>query len=244
MKRTVPLVIASVAGVVMVLAYFVPFTQTWGETAITWFNILSAAALVLGGGNLLRVQLQQMSDRKPGWGYAAVTAIAFLVTLVIGLAKVGVFPAEKFPAYPWSGDYQQEGSALWWLYEFIITPITATMFSMLAFYVASAAFRAFRAKNLEATLLLITAVIVLLGRTYAGVWLTGGIPERLAKWTGRSPDAFAALRLDRFTDWVVMDIFNKAGFRAITIGIALGVVATSMKILLGMDRSYLGSDEE
>ena len=217
----------------MVLAYFVPYTQSWGETATTWFNILSAAALVLGGGNLLRVQLQQMSDRKPGWGYAAVTAIAFIVTLGVGLLKVGVFPSEKFPAYPWSGDYQAEGSALWWLYEYIITPITSTMFSMLAFFVASAAFRAFRAKNLEATLLLVTAVIVLLGRTYAGVWLTGWLPESLS-----------LLRLDRFTDRIIMDLFNKAGFRAITIGIALGVVATSLKILLGMDRSYLGSDEE
>lgn len=228
----------------MVVAHFVPYTQTWGENAITWFNILSAAALVLGGGNLLRVQLKQMSDRKPGWGYAAVTAIAFIVTLVVGLLKVGVFPSETYPGQAWSGDYQAEGSALWWLYEFIIVPITSTMFSMLAFYVSSAAFRAFRAKNLEATLLLITAVIVLLGRTYAGVWLTGDIPETLASWTGRPVESFAALRLDRFTDWVVMDMFNKAGFRAITIGIALGVVATSMKILLGMDRSYLGSDEE
>lgn len=244
MKRTVPLVIAAVAGFVMVVAYFVPVTQSWGETAMKWFNILAAAALVLGGGNLLRVQLQQISDRKPGWGYAAVTAIAFVVTLIIGLLKVGVFPTEKFPAYPWSGDYQQEGSALWWIYEYIITPITATMFSMLAFYVASAAFRAFRAKNLEATLLLGTAVIVLLGRTYAGIWLTGWIPDQLAVWTKRPVEDFSIFRLDRFNDRVITDIFIKAGNRAITIGIALGVVATSLKILLGMDRSYLGSDEE
>ena len=244
MKRTVPLIIASAAGVVMVLAYFVPAIQSWGEMAMTWFNILAAAALVLGGGNLIRVQLQQMSDRKPGWGYAAVTAVAFVVTLVIGLLKVGVFPSEKFPDYAWSGEFQAEGSALWWLYEYVITPITATMFSMLAFYVASAAFRAFRAKNLEATLLLVTAVIVLLGRTYAGIWLTGWIPDRLAAITGWPPSDFALLRLDRFNDGVITDLFNKAGFRAITIGIALGVVATSLKILLGMDRSYLGSDEE
>ena len=39
-----------------------------------------------------------------------------------------------------------------------------------------------------------------------------------------------------------MSVLNTAGNRAIMIGIALGIVATSLKILLGMDRSYLGKD--
>lgn len=229
MKRTFPLLIASAAGIVMILAHFIPIAQSWGETAGTWFNILAAAAMVLGAGNLMRAQLQQMSDRKAGWGYAAVIAVSFLITLVVGVFKIGVPPPDAFPDHPWAGEYLQEGGALWWMFTYIINPITSTMFSMLAFYVASAAYRAFRAKNLEATLLLSTAIIVLLGRTYAGTWLTGGLPQ----W----------LRLDWITDNVFLDVFNKAGTRAITIGIALGIVATSLKILLGMDRSYLGSEE-
>ena len=88
-----------------------------------------------------------------------------------------------------------------------------------------------RAKNIEATLLLITAGIVLLGRTYAGVWLfEGWLPESM-QW----------FRFDNLTVWI-MEIPNTAGTSAITIGIALGVVATSLRILLGVDRSYLGQD--
>jgi hypothetical protein len=102
---------------------------------------------------------------------------------------------------------------------------------MLAFYVASAAFRAFRAKNFEAILLLGTAFIILLGRTYAGVWLTSGLPE----WMD-------GLRLENLTV-TIMKVFNTAGNRAIMIGIALGVAATSLKVLLGVDRSYLGGGE-
>ena len=71
-------------------------------------------------------------------------------------------PNEQFANYAWSGQYRETGSAFWWLYEYAFKPLTATMFAMLAFYVASAAFRAFRAKNVEAILLLGTAFIILL----------------------------------------------------------------------------------
>mgnify|MGYP004110418041 FL=1 len=103
---------------------------------------------------------------------------------------------------------------------------------MLAFYVASAAFRAFRAKNLEAILLLGTAFIILLGRTFAGATLTSWLP-----------DSIAGPKIENLTV-TIMTVFNTAGNRAIMIGIALGIAATSLKVLLGVDRSYLGSQED
>lgn len=134
--------------------------------------------------------------------------------------------------YPWSGDFSYEGNPFWWTYEFVLQPLMTTTFAMLAFYVASAAFRAFRAKNLEAVLLLGTAFIVLLGRTFLGVALTSWMP-----------DALDALKIDQMTVYI-MKIFNTAGNRAIMIGIALGIASTSLKVLLGIDRSYLGSGDD
>jgi hypothetical protein len=160
-----------------------------------------------------------------------VTIGCFVGTLIFGLFKIGVHPNEIYPNVGWSGYYLEGGSGLWWIYQHMIVPLTSMMFAMLAFYVATAAFRAFRAKNTEATLLLVTAGVVLLGQTYAGVWLfEGWLPESM-QW----------LRFDHLTEWV-MNIPNTGGTRAITIGIALGVVATSLRILLGVDRSYLGQD--
>jgi hypothetical protein len=231
MKRTVPLFIASITGFVLIAAYFIPYTESWGDKVMTWFDIVAAFAFVLGAGNLLKMHLKKISDRRPGWGYSAVTALAFLITLAVGLAKVGVPPSEKFPAFPWSGSYLHEGGAFWWIYQYVFLPLSATMFAMLAFYIASAAFRAFRAKNVEAIILLTTAFIVLLGRTYAGVVLTDGLPESLS-----------FLRLEQFTEDTIMNVFNLAGTRAIMIGIGLGIVSTSLKVLLGVDRSYLGSE--
>ena len=224
--------IAAVTGFMVIASTFIPYTQLWGDRTMIWFDILAAVAFILGGGNLLKMNLQKVSNRRPGWGFAAVTIIAFLITLVIGLGKFGQLPSKQFPDYSWSGSYLEEGSAIWWIYEYMYRPLQATMFSLLAFFIASAAFRAFRAKNTEATILLVTAFVVLLGRTYAGIFITDWLP-----------DGYSGLRLDRLTN-TIMNTFNTAGNRAIMIGIAMGVVSTSLKVLLGIDRSYLGSDEE
>ena len=106
--------------------------------------------------------------------------------------------------------------------------------SMAEIYVASAAFRAFRAKNFEAILLLATAFIILLGRTAAGVWLTGFIPE---------DSAISGLRSENLSGFL-MTVINTAGNRAIMIGIALGIVSTSLKLILGIERTHLGGEEE
>lgn len=143
-----------------------------------------------------------------------------------------LFLAAHRTKFPWSGDYAAQGSPFWWIYEYVFQPLLTTTFAVLAFYVASAAFRAFRAKNLEATLLLGTAFIILLGRTFAGAYLSQAIP-----------DSLSALRIDQMTVYI-MSIFNTAGNRAIMIGIALGIASTSLKVLLGIDRSYLGSGDD
>ena len=234
MKRNIPLLLAIIAGFVMIVAFFIPFTQGWGEDVLVWFDVLAGIAFILGGGNLLKVHLKKCSDRGSGWAYSVITIIAFLLTLYFGLMKIGVHPNPNHPDMPWSGHYREIGSPFWWLFEYAFKPLQATIFAMLAFYVASAAFRAFRAKNIEAILLLVTAFIILLGRTAAGVYLTDFISD-----TG----PFRGLRFENLTKYL-MDVFNTAGNRAIMIGIALGTASVSLKILLGVDRSYLGSGDE
>ena len=291
-KRTIPLLIAALVGVLMIATYFVPYTEKWGADAMDMFIVLASAAMVLGAGNLVLLNLSKLSGKHEGWGYASITLFAFFVTLVIGLAKIGALPTPASPGNAWSGSVVQDGTPFWWIFMYVITPLTATMFAMLAFYIASAAFRAFRAKNLEATLLLGTAFVVLLGQIYFGVWVTSflpdlesyvmGFPEATrnlvlaiglqvesgvplseivingVKYASMSADqqAIAAqtseyiggwwyqllngLRLENLTQ-VILEVPQKAGNRAIMIGIALGIVSTSLKVILGVDRSYLGS---
>jgi hypothetical protein len=237
MKQLVPLLLTALGGLVLIVAYFIPYTQSWGETASIWFDVLAAIAFILGGGNLLKVQLKTISDRPAGWGYSVVVVVSFLATLIVGLGKIAVPPSPTFPTFAWSGQYRVGGSPFWFIYQYGFIPLTATLFALLAFYVASAAFRAFRAKNLEAILLLGTAFIILLGRTFAGVALTNWIDP--ARWQGFQ--YLTGLRIENLTVYI-MSVFNTAGNRAIMIGIALGIVSTSLRVLLGLDRSYLGKD--
>ena len=237
MTQGVPLLIAALGGFALIAAYFSPYTQNWGEKAAIWFDILAAIAFVLGGANLLKVHLKNVSDRTRGWGYSVIVLAAFLTTLFVGVGKMGVQPSPQFLDFAWSGPYRQTGGAFWFSYEYAFKPLTATVFALLAFYVASAACRAFRAKNTEAILLLATAFIILLGRTFAGVLLTSWIDPRI--WSGF--EHLTGLRIENMTVYI-MSVFNTAGNRAIMIGIALGIVATSLRVLLGLDRSYLGRD--
>jgi hypothetical protein len=237
MKRQIPLLITAIGGFVLIGAYFIPYAQDWGERAAIWFDILAAIAFILGGGNLLRIHLKKVLDRVNGWGYSIIVLLSFVTTLLIGLGKIGVSPSPQFPGYAWSGAYREIGSGFWFLFQYAFQPLTATMFAMLAFYITSAAFRAFRAKNIEAVLLLGTAFIILLGRTFAGVVLTSWIdPDN---WEGFR--YFTGLRIENLTVFI-MSVFVTAGNRGIMIGIALGIVATSLRVLLGRDRSYLGKD--
>ena len=229
MKRLIPLWITAIAGIVLIASYFVPYAQGLGELTSIWFDILAGFAFILGGGNLLKVHLKKVSDKVAGWGYSVILLASFLITLFVGLGKIGVHPNPDYPDNSWSGVYNEVGSPFWWLYEYAFKPLTATMFAMLAFYIASASFRAFRAKNVEAVLLLGTAFIILLGRTFAGVWLTSWLPESLS-----------GLKIENISVYI-MQVFNTAGSRAIIIGIALGIASTSLKVILGVDRSYLGS---
>jgi hypothetical protein len=234
MSRTVAAIVASIAGLVMVLTAFVQPLGFLGSAVVDWFNVLAAIAFVLGGANLLKMNLMKISAREAGWGYSAVTLAAFLLTLAVGILKVGVHPDALHPNVAFSGDKEAVGAPFWWLYEYAMSPITSTLFALLAFYVASAAFRAFRAKNTAAILLLGTAFIVLLGRVYVGVLITSWIPADNA-WV-------AWLRLENLSS-IIMSVFNNAGTRAMMIGIAIGVAATSLKILVGLDRSYLGQGD-
>jgi hypothetical protein len=226
LRRRLPLIITFIMGMMMIAAVFIPhapFNEAEDKLSV-FFDIIAAVAFILGGGNLIKIHGDKISRKVPHWGYSVVTLLGFFVMLIVGMFKIG-------NPQGWQGPVQAPGSAFYWMYIAIFSSLQATMFSLLAFFVASASYRAFRAKTAESTLLLIAAMIILVGRTPLGHYLTYWLPKPLQFF-----------HIPLLSGWILA-FPNLAGQRAIQIGIALGIISTSLKIILGIERSYLGTKE-
>jgi hypothetical protein len=229
MKRTIPRLITATVGILLVLTTFVaspsgPGPAAWPARAFdyidhnfsVWFNILAVFAFILGGASLLKSHAVKIARRGPDWGYSVVTLASFLFVLGVGLLKVGGPPGLQ-------GEVTDPGSWFQGTFDALYEPLMATLFSLLAFFVASAAYRAFRLRSPEASVLLASAFIVLLGRTPLGTWLSDLLPRSLAM-----------LRIDTLSMWI-MQVPNVAGQRAVLMGIAVGVAALTLRVLSGRD---------
>jgi hypothetical protein len=218
MRREIPTAIAFFIGVVCIFQFFIPHWPfgTLVDTFSVWFQILQSFAIWLGALNLIKVSLEKSLDKRTHdrW-YGWVVMAAFSLIFVVGMFFSG------------GRQFQEPGSEFDYLYRHLFTPLSSTMFALLAFYVASASYRAFRARTREATLLLVAAFIVMLGRAPIGDQLIAFVPE--------------GYRLSDMASWI-MTYPQIAGQRAIMIGIALGIISASMRLILGLERSYLGSE--
>lgn len=234
MRRTLPLVITFVIGLFMLAEYFIPHYRYHIVTAefVEWGVILSAAAFLLGIINLVRVNLPRILRREKDWPYKLLMLGSLFVTLVVGYFAGdpnGDASAPTDDASSATQAYYQfelaSREVSGWIYDYLFQPLNSTMFALLAFFIASAAFRAFRARNLDATILLGAAILVMVARVPLGE----GIP-------------FFGEYLPGVMNWI-MDVPNVAARRAIFIGAALGAIATGLRVILGIERSHLGGDE-
>jgi hypothetical protein len=218
-----PLIICFVIGVAVFVQFFVPhqLSKQALERGSEWLIIISAFALVLGIGSLLKAHLDKILRRARDWGYSVVAIVGLVGMSAVGLAT-GVDP----------------GSATYWLYTNVFVALEATMFSLLAFFIASAAYRTFRARTPEATILLLGAIIVMLGQVPIGAAISEGAVQVVKHF---SPHAKDWLFLPAAKDWLLTGP-TTAAKRGILFGVSLGVIATSLRIILGIERSYLGGE--
>lgn len=217
MRRQLPFILVFAFGLFMIFQYFVPHESSeWVyEFLLDWTTIIGIFALAVGIWSLVSVTVEKIKLRRPAWQYSFFTLAGLFLMILFGFtAKVDGQWGFHF--------YTSEGlrnPMFRHFFDFILIPIQSTMFSLLAFFIASAAYRAFRARNVLATLLLIAALIMMM-RFNPFLGPLGPFTEKTANW--------------------LLNVPSLAANRAIIIGIGLGMVATALKVILGIERGYMG----
>ncbi len=202
----VPWFLASTVGILVLVNFFFRMegADAFIDGLVGWASLIAGFAVILGLVNVARVHGRRIVRREGGWPYSVVLLLSALAVIVLGFLP---------------GSFGPGDATVQWVFRYVLEPLATTFFSLLAFFLATAIFRALRLRNLEATLVTVVAVIVLLGQAQiASYWPQLEPVSRLQEWLLRVP--------------------TMAGVRAILIGAAIGAIATAMRVLLGLERPY------
>ncbi|MCX6826818.1 MAG: hypothetical protein NTV06_06105, partial [candidate division Zixibacteria bacterium] len=162
-----------------------------------------AFTLFVGAAGFIRISLKSIRIKKE------------IPYKIIGLGGLMIMPVLAI-----AGGTRIDSPFIW-VFENMQAPMQATVFSLLAFFVASASFRGFRARTIPAAILLGSALIILIGRIPIADYFSDIIP-RITFWIQNYP--------------------SMAARRAILIGIGLGSMTTALRVILGIERTYLSGD--
>lgn len=135
----------------------------------------------------------------------------YSIVLLIALFVVltfGLIPVTGQPSGPSQPVVQ-------WIFQNIQVPIQASLSALIVFFIVTAAYRLLRMRNVESAVMLIVALVVLVGQVTVGL-----VPV-----------------LPGIRNWIV-EVGAMAGVRGILLGVALGVLLTGIRILLGVERPY------
>jgi len=205
----------AVTGIVTILMlveyFFFADTQIWAETIRTWAVIVFNISLGLGAARLLISHSARVSKKGRDWQYSAILLGIFAIMLLTG-----------FAGYITAG--VATTNALYnWLFNYVYTPLGATLYPITGFYIFSAAYRAFRARNIDAALMLIAGCFVMLKNAPVGeaIWIGFATIGNWFQFTGQTP-----------------------GMRTFAIVGALGLIAYGFRALLGKERGFYAGGGE
>ena len=209
MKKRLPVAAAVLCGLLALTDFLIPNVRldVLGAILAEGVTILAAFALLLGVLNILAVHTRRIvsssqletGSRMP----SGVLIVSLLFTLAIGIASSGTRPSMS--------------AALTWIFDYVYHPLQATMAALLAFFVVSAMYRAFRLRSLEAVMLTASSLVMLFVQLPFAASISPLVPV-IREW--------------------ILDVPVTAAARGIIIGVALGTLATSLRVLLAVDRPY------
>ena len=197
--------ITLVVGILTIIStvFDIPsYTAFVNNYVVRSYTLSSASAYALGMISLTRLHILRIMRKRDNWQYSFMLVFGVFFFLILGLSQEKVINNEFYN------------------YWFQILPVQLgnMTFALICFYIASAAYRAFRMRSIEATLLLLSGCIVMLGGVSIGYAMWDGLPGVKA--------------------WI-MNNLNSPVLRGLGIGVTLGSLAQAARNLFGIERGYM-----
>lgn len=217
----VPTALAMAFGIVTLAAFLVPALAGLRALFVSWASVLAAFALIAGFLNVLGVHVGRVASQKHNWPYSV--ALLLGVFAVIGTVVADVWTTRRL---------DPGGPNLNWLFENVIVQLETAVAALVVFFLAYAAYRALRrpahvtegsaaaaGRPAWGIVLFLLAALVMLLRAVSFVTDT------------------AVLGVQSFVGQLV-DSVALGGARGLLIGVALGTIATGLRVLAGIDRPH------
>ncbi len=209
----IPIIITALCTLLQVIPYYldIPVIADAADTTRNFVLLVVAMATFVGVISIGMLHVKRIQRQSEGWYYSLLIVIPMIIMALTGLPLEGVGLGTDNPIYSF-------------LFDNVLTPLGGTMYSILAFFIASAAYRAFRARNIEAAIVLVSGILMVMSNApiFTSVW--GGFTT-IGNW--------------------IFDVPNAATMRGVIIGAALGAIALAVRTLMGIERGYLrGGGEE
>jgi len=175
----------------------IPAIQPLAAMLYHWFILLSAFGILLGVGNVFYIHLRQIVHGQEEWGLSLALVTTGLATLVAGLIQgAGV-----------------TGPLVEWIVDALLAPGSATLYALLFFFLAAAAYRYLRVT------------------TSGGAWMVAGALFMLLVQMPASANFLPPIFAETMA-WL-LQVPIMAVFRGTLLGSALALLLIGARYLVG-----------
>jgi hypothetical protein len=197
-------------------------------------GIITAFMLGLGIFSLLSIHLRKIRRQQRDWPFSVVLLVSMVAMVSFGYADYFSRQGPDGTKLDLQANWGLANYGRDLLFDGLLQQMDAAMFSVIAFYILSAAYRAFRIRSVEATILLSTALLVMLSLMGAVAYISEQTINGLVSSTGN--DFFLNFTLTEVAGWV-RRTFETSSLRGIAFGVGIGALAMGLRIWLSLEKS-------
>jgi hypothetical protein len=188
LRREAVFAVSIFVASMMIINFFIdiPIIKTIAQELTIWALIIQLIAIGIGAVNMMRSHYRVISRRESGrWYYSAYMIALFWIMLLLGIP--GIISGTENSIYSW-------------LFNQLYVSLGTTLYAITGFYIFSAGYRAFRARTMEAALMLLAGIIMMLSNAPVGEVIWVGFPV-IGDWllsTGQRPWQTTVVMVEAF----------------------------------------------